>query len=80
MGPQQTWLPGVQCQERVPQQPDHDKEKRWAEMFELMDLNKDGHIDVLELRAGLASRGLSRASVDRVCPPPPNSKLFDSTC
>uniref|UniRef100_A0A3P9LU41 Solute carrier family 25 member 23a n=1 Tax=Oryzias latipes TaxID=8090 RepID=A0A3P9LU41_ORYLA len=51
-----------QCQERAPQQPDQDKEKRWAEMFELMDLNKDGHIDVLELRAGLAARGLSRAS------------------
>ncbi|XP_023815438.1 calcium-binding mitochondrial carrier protein SCaMC-3-like isoform X1 [Oryzias latipes] len=66
MGPQQTWPPGVQCQERVPQQPDQDKEKRWAEMFELMDLNKDGHIDVLELRAGLAGRGLSRASVDRI--------------
>lgn len=69
MGPQQTWLPGARCQERAPPKSDQDKEKRWAEMFDLMDLNKDGHIDVLELRAGLAGRGLSRASVDRVsCP------------
>uniref|UniRef100_A0A4W4EB22 EF-hand domain-containing protein n=1 Tax=Electrophorus electricus TaxID=8005 RepID=A0A4W4EB22_ELEEL len=34
------------------------REKRWAELFDQLDLNKDGRIDINELRAGLDAWGV----------------------
>lgn len=46
---------------------DPDRERQWAELFAELDLNKDGRIDVSELRAGLSARGLlSRGSVEEI--------------
>ncbi|XP_038570008.1 calcium-binding mitochondrial carrier protein SCaMC-1-like isoform X2 [Micropterus salmoides] len=63
MRPQWTW---ACCQDSESAGPDQEREKRWAELFEQLDLNKDGHIDILELRTGLAGRGLSRGSLERM--------------
>ncbi|XP_015251836.1 PREDICTED: calcium-binding mitochondrial carrier protein SCaMC-1-like [Cyprinodon variegatus] len=61
-----TWILKVQCQEREPPFQEQEKKKRWTELFNQLDLNKDGHIDMLELRAGLAGRGLSKGSLERL--------------
>ncbi|XP_058863217.1 mitochondrial adenyl nucleotide antiporter SLC25A23-like isoform X2 [Acipenser ruthenus] len=37
---------------------DLEREKRWAELFDQLDLNKDGRVDVHELRLGLAAWGM----------------------
>ena len=42
------------------------RRRRWARLFDQLDVNKDGRIDLGELRAGLAKRGVSRSSVDKV--------------
>uniref|UniRef100_A0A6Q2Y906 EF-hand domain-containing protein n=1 Tax=Esox lucius TaxID=8010 RepID=A0A6Q2Y906_ESOLU len=55
------WTTRARCQEDV----DPEREKRWVEMFDELDLNNDGVIDIHELRTGLAKRGLSRRAVDR---------------
>ncbi|XP_062874815.1 calcium-binding mitochondrial carrier protein SCaMC-3b [Trichomycterus rosablanca] len=43
-----------------------DRRKRWTELFDQLDLNKDGRIDINELRVGLAAWGVVRPDVDEV--------------
>lgn len=43
-----------------------ERENRWAELFHQLDVNKDGRIDMNELRDGLAAWGVVRSDVDEV--------------
>ncbi|KAJ8398713.1 hypothetical protein AAFF_G00419100 [Aldrovandia affinis] len=52
----------AQCQDNSATDPE--REKRWAELFQQLDLNKDGRIDVNEMRIGLAARGFLRDNVE----------------
>ncbi|XP_036408412.1 calcium-binding mitochondrial carrier protein SCaMC-3b isoform X2 [Megalops cyprinoides] len=52
----------ARCQETGSADPE--REKRWAELFEQLDLNKDGRIDINELRIGLRARGFLRSDVE----------------
>ncbi|XP_014842128.1 PREDICTED: calcium-binding mitochondrial carrier protein SCaMC-3-like isoform X1 [Poecilia mexicana] len=61
-----TWILKVQCQEGEHFVPDEERRKHWAELFEQLDLNKDGRIDMLELEAGLAHRGLSNGCLKKI--------------
>ncbi|KAI1886633.1 hypothetical protein AGOR_G00197820 [Albula goreensis] len=44
---------------------DPEREKRWAELFDQLDLNKDGRIDVHELQTWLKARGHSRRALEQ---------------
>ncbi|XP_032419453.1 calcium-binding mitochondrial carrier protein SCaMC-3-like isoform X1 [Xiphophorus hellerii] len=61
-----TWILKVQCQEDQHFVPDEERRKHWAELFEQLDLNKDGRIDMLELQAGLAHKGLSNGCLQKI--------------
>ncbi|XP_051242885.1 calcium-binding mitochondrial carrier protein SCaMC-3-like isoform X3 [Dicentrarchus labrax] len=45
---------------------DPDRERRYAELFKQLDLNKDGRVDINELRTGLAARGLHRGEAEEI--------------
>ncbi|KAK2816804.1 hypothetical protein Q5P01_024995 [Channa striata] len=45
---------------------DPDRERRYAELFEQLDLNKDGRVDINELRTGLAAIGLHRGEAEEI--------------
>ncbi|GAA6103366.1 calcium-binding mitochondrial carrier protein SCaMC-3b [Tachysurus ichikawai] len=43
-----------------------EREKRWAELFHQLDVDKDGRINMNELRNGLAAWGVVRSDVDEI--------------
>ncbi|KAG7236418.1 hypothetical protein INR49_000966, partial [Caranx melampygus] len=45
---------------------DPDRERRYAELFEQLDLNKDGRVDINELRTGLAALGLHQGEAEEI--------------
>ncbi|KAI9534181.1 hypothetical protein NQZ68_016899 [Dissostichus eleginoides] len=42
------------------------REGRYAELFSQLDLNKDGRVDISELKTGLAARGLQQGEAEEV--------------
>lgn len=45
---------------------DTDYDRRYAELFRQLDLNKDGKVDISELRTALAARGLHQGTAEEV--------------
>ncbi|XP_029706858.1 calcium-binding mitochondrial carrier protein SCaMC-1 isoform X2 [Takifugu rubripes] len=56
----------VHCQASGSPGPEQERQKRWAELFEQLDLNKDGRIDIVELQTGLSGQGLSKGSAEKI--------------
>uniref|UniRef100_A0A672ZXX1 Solute carrier family 25 member 23b n=1 Tax=Sphaeramia orbicularis TaxID=375764 RepID=A0A672ZXX1_9TELE len=42
------------------------RKRRYEELFQQLDLNKDGRVDISELRTGLAARGLHRGEAEEI--------------
>lgn len=66
MGHQWRRFLSVHCQASGSPGPEQERQKRWAELFEQLDLNKDGRIDIVELQTGLSGQGLSKGSAEKV--------------
>lgn len=45
---------------------DPGRERRYAELFQQLDLNNDGKVDIGELRTALAARGLNQGDAEEV--------------
>ncbi|XP_061556163.1 mitochondrial adenyl nucleotide antiporter SLC25A23-like isoform X1 [Phycodurus eques] len=43
-----------------------ERQRRYADLFEQLDLNKDGKVDISELRLGLAARGLHQGEAEEI--------------
>lgn len=54
-------LPNARCW-------DADSERSYQDLFERLDTNKDGKVDVAELRAGLKAMGIFRQGAAQVQP------------
>uniref|UniRef100_H3D982 EF-hand domain-containing protein n=1 Tax=Tetraodon nigroviridis TaxID=99883 RepID=H3D982_TETNG len=66
MGPRRGRLFLAHCQASRAPGPEQEREERWAQLFEQLDLNKDGRVDILELQAGLSGQGLSKGSAEKI--------------
>lgn len=75
MGPRRGRLFLAHCQASRAPGPEQEREERWAQLFEQLDLNKDGRVDILELQAGLSGQGLSKGSAEKVRP-----RLYSGVC
>lgn len=55
---------------------DADSKRSCQELFEKLDTNKDGKVDIAELRAGLTAMGVFRQGAAQVNALPRTSRMF----